>query len=140
MSKSGDIKVDWKDELAVGDTLIDAQHRGFLIDLDEVMDAIEGGAGRDVVLRFYTRFLADLTRHFQDEEALLAQAGYPGLAEHADEHRQLLSSVRAVESLLVGDAGAADTHLVIRSLLAGLVDHLVAEDSRYKAWVKRQDS
>ncbi|CAA7624975.1 conserved hypothetical protein [Magnetospirillum sp. LM-5] len=140
MSKTGDIRINWKDELAVGDALIDAQHRAFLVDLDEVMDAIESGASRDEVMRFYTHFLADLTRHFQDEEAMLARADFPDQEAHADEHRQLLSSVTAVESLLANSAGPDDMRQVVRLLLAGLLDHLVAEDTRYKAWLKRQDS
>jgi hemerythrin len=138
VDKTGVITVDWKADLEVGDALIDAQHRAFLTDLEKVMAAIQGGAERNVVLRFYTRFLADLTRHFHDEEEMLARVDFPDLDGHADDHRQLLSSVTAIESLLVASTGATDMHLVIRSLLAGLVDHLVAGDTRYKAWLKRQ--
>ncbi len=138
MAETHSPRITWKDSFAIGDALIDAQHRAFLVDLDRVMDAVEGGADRDVVIHFYRRFLADLTQHFHDEEAMLARAGFPELEIHADEHRALLSSVTAIENMLISGNGPSGPHLVIRSLMSSLIEHLISEDMRYKAWLKRR--
>ncbi len=132
-------RVAWKESFSVGDTLIDAQHRAFLIDLDAVMDAVEGGAPREAVLTFYGQFLADLSTHFHDEENLLQRAGFPCLQDHIDEHKALLSSVTAIESLLVTCEAVAELHYVVRSLFSSLVEHMISEDMRYRGWLRRHN-
>lgn len=41
-------------------------------------------------------FLADVAQHFQDEEAILAEAGYPAAVQHADQHRALVEKAVAL--------------------------------------------
>ena len=41
-------------------------------------------------------FIADVMQHFEEEEALIKAAGYPGAEDHARQHRQLLDKARTV--------------------------------------------
>ena len=41
------------------------------------------------------RRLDDLHRHFEDEEKILFEMGYPGAAHHAEEHARLLAKAEA---------------------------------------------
>jgi hemerythrin len=130
-------RIAWRDSFAVGEPLIDGQHRAFFSDLDQVVDAVEGGASRDEVLGAFRRFLSALSQHFRDEEALLARYAYPELRGHSDEHTALLASVTAIESLLMASNSPVELNYVIRTLFASLVEHLVSEDMRYKSWLHR---
>jgi hemerythrin-like metal-binding protein len=79
----------WKNSYAVGNDLIDNQHRELFAMTDDLVDAIrrrKGSAGPDACARAVT-FLKDYTvKHFSDEEDLQAALGYAGLTIHKKAH------------------------------------------------------
>ncbi|MGE5548316.1 MAG: bacteriohemerythrin [Solirubrobacterales bacterium] len=137
MSVWGDLKVQWRSGLAVGDPLIDAQHQAFFDEVNAIADALAEGAGREAVLGFYRKFLAGLAQHFRDEEALLARVGFPDIDNHHAEHEALLAAVTAIEGLLVTSQSPHELHYIVKRLFGALIEHLACEDMRYKAHLRR---
>lgn len=131
----GDLRVLWKDSFSVGDDVIDAQHRGFFDEFNLVADALEAGLGREAVTRFYRRFVAGLSRHFRDEEDLMAAVRFPDIDLHRTEHQALMAAVTAIEDMLATAESVHDLHVVVKRLFCAMVEHLVAEDMRYKSHV-----
>lgn len=137
MDFADQFKAAWKDAFAVGDTLIDAQHKSFFDEVNAVATALDQGAGRDAVIDFYRAFYSGLVVHFRDEEALLARICYPDLDGHHAEHQALLASVSAVEGMLLTGDELHQWRFVVKRLFIALVEHLVGTDMRYKSYIQR---
>jgi hemerythrin-like metal-binding protein len=81
------------------------------------------------------RLVQSVEAHFQHEERILKQVGYPGLAGHAARHRALLDRARELcerandSSILVADV----LNFVIVETIHG---HVVGEDRDYFLFLK----
>jgi hemerythrin-like metal-binding protein len=81
------------------------------------------------------RLVQSVEAHFQHEERILKQVGYPGLAGHAARHRALLDRAREPcerandSSILIADV----LNFVIVETIHG---HVVGEDRDYFLFLK----
>lgn len=137
MAFADQFKAAWKDAFAVGDALIDSQHRAFFAEINAVAHALDNGEGREAVIEFYRSFYRGLVLHFRDEEALLARLAFPDLDAHHAEHQALLASVSAVEGMLLAGNDLHHWRFVVKRLFIALVEHLAGTDMRYKSHVLR---
>jgi len=88
----------WSQALAVGDETIDRQHQELFGRAHELIDALK--AGRRSEVGALVEYLGDYAAtHFEAEEALMRQVGFPGL----DAHRKLHEEFRAQLASLVAD-------------------------------------
>ena len=118
------------DHARCGNGLMDAQHQGLLDDTNGLRAAILSGRPVDEVRAAIDALMRDLLQHFQDEEAILAAANYPGTAKHAALHRELLNSA----ATLVGQfrAGASSIGELFRFLAHNiLAKHMVGADREF---------
>lgn len=74
-----------------GNAVRDIEHQRLFDDLDCLRAAILGGEPVDRVDAIIDTLICDMVKHFQIEEAILAAAAYPGTANHAALHRDLLN-------------------------------------------------
>src|SRR5512136_2487135 len=85
------IRVSWDRSLETGDPEIDAQHRELFHRIDKLLAATADRRARSEVGRLLT-FLGDyVVSHFEAEERLMADSGYPEAAPHRDEHRRFVA-------------------------------------------------
>ncbi|MBI2239214.1 MAG: hemerythrin domain-containing protein [Magnetospirillum gryphiswaldense] len=125
----------WTQALAVGDDLIDTQHRAFFDEVNAVVTALRSGAPRQHVQSFHRDFIIALARHFRDEELLLARVNYPDYDHHQAEHRALMASVSALSEILAGADSHGELLMVVRNTVTALVEHMALEDMRYRRYV-----
>ncbi len=120
-------KIEWSPALAIGNPTIDRQHENlFRVAADMVED-------RDQMRAMRT--LASLSEyvivHFRDEEKMLEQAGYPGLADH----KKLHDAFRASLAKLYSNAGGMsldDIAVQVRKLVnEWLANHIMVADRQY---------
>lgn len=87
-------EMNWHDRLKTGHPRLDAQHRGLL----ELLEAITAAHNRGDTAERLRRLLDELRLyaefHFVSEENLMADAGYPGITEHQEDHQRLMSRLR----------------------------------------------
>jgi hemerythrin len=78
--------LEWTPALAVGVDAIDAQHRELFRRAEQLIRALRAGDRGEVVpvLAYLEEYAV---HHFEAEEKLMRELGYPGLAEHAAAHR-----------------------------------------------------
>ena len=116
---------------------MDDQHGVLMDTLNELRLALVRGRGRDEVNEGLNR-LIELTRmHFSNEERLLEQQGFPGVAEHRVAHQRLLTEIE--------DAAHRAQHtdeLHLHSLLVFLRDwylnHVEVMDHKYGEWLNER--
>lgn len=104
-----------------GNGVMDTQHQRLSDYANNLRTAILSGGSVDEVNAIIDALIRDVAQHFQDEEAILAAASYPGTAKHAALHRTLINSA----AQLVGQfrAGA----LGIGELFQFLADDIIAK-------------
>jgi diguanylate cyclase (GGDEF)-like protein/hemerythrin-like metal-binding protein len=89
------IQLVWKDSFCSDNPLIDAEHQSLFQVSNELFNAILSGRPSPEISIIIGRLLADVTRHFQNEQMILEKAGFPGLQKHLEDHAKLLA--RGVE-------------------------------------------
>lgn len=130
------MSVVWDEGMSVGNPLLDSDHRILITVLNQLDDARDTGQSREVVASV-VNVLAEYTEHhFQREEAIMAQAGYPHLAAHAALHRALETRVRDIRARWQGGDHGALGDEVVDFLRNWLTDHIMVVDKSYGPWVQ----
>ena len=68
--------------------------------------------------------------HFQHEEALMAEYGYPDLDEHREKHRELIESLEEIKGQADSEPETLAQEL-FKFLRVWLLEHIVAVDKKY---------
>ncbi|MCF7848480.1 MAG: bacteriohemerythrin [Kiritimatiellales bacterium] len=91
-------KIEWNDDLSIGDELIDEQHKALIKRLNDVARAMEEQQGEREITRTL-EFLSDYTCfHFAAEEKQMELAGYPGLEIQKRNHSEFLKTLKNLEN------------------------------------------
>lgn len=128
----------WTPDLAVGNTLIDEDHRHLFDLLDRLHQDMSTGQ-----INQETQSIVDALReyaeaHFSREEELMRKISYPHYAVHKAEHDRFLSEVCALQSRMA--RGARTAQLDIDQFLAAwLREHVLVRDMALAASIRGQD-
>ncbi|MFA5826416.1 MAG: bacteriohemerythrin, partial [Gallionellaceae bacterium] len=108
----------------VGVVEIDEQHRELVHMVNRLNGAIKNKEGDDTTLRLYDELLAFTAFHFATEHRLMEQYGYPGVAQHDQEHVHLVDEAVHFKSRLMhgGDL------LALQSIKDWLLNHIHYSD------------
>ncbi len=94
----GSMALTWDTTLTMGVPALDEPHQELFRRLDALLEAIRRGSSRDEVGRTLA-FLRDYVRtHFAEEEALMGETGYAGLADHKAQHDAFARDLAALEA------------------------------------------
>lgn len=124
----------WTSRLETGIELVDSQHRGLFEAVNKLADSFKAGNAPNQVVESLDFLVAYTVEHFQAEEGFMRDEGYPGLAEHAEEHARLMRQVRELQVKCV--AGRPVTMDVTIFLADWLTTHISGSDFRYAEFVR----
>lgn len=123
----------WDHALDLDSPLIDEQHQALyemIVELDERMRAGEFGQG---VLDALQGMKAYAAVHFEAEEQLMADAGWPYLSKHQALHGQFMQKTSLFGSEALSDSEWTSLD-VLRFLLDWLVQHIKVQDRSFFDW------
>ena len=123
----------WKEEYAIGSPEVDRQHQELFRRLEQLIAAVQEEQTPDA-LNETLMFLSDyVNTHFADEEQLMEQSGYPGLAGHHAQHEGfkeelalLIQEVDEAEGAGLSKLGMANN--LIGQISEWLIDHILDMD------------
>ena len=125
----------WSDEYLVGDTQIDAQHH-YLFDLINAFhDAFMANHSRKEVARLLNQLTDYAETHFQDEECVMCETGYPAAAEHHATHEGLYEQIYALHEKFE-DRALNPTYETVAFLRTWLTDHILKNDVALGKYLK----
>ncbi len=126
----------WRDQLSVGNDLIDSDHR-YLIDIinkAEVSMKANNRVELDLVLAELTHYGQS---HFDREELVAKAVGYPKVDQLHESHTLLVDSLTKLKSEL-GDNWTDDKQLQVTTFLRDwLIQHVIKEDIPMKPWMTK---
>jgi hemerythrin-like metal-binding protein len=124
------------DKYSVGVKSIDGQHGVLFGLINDLYEAMRKGQAQQLTGALL-RKLVDYTKtHFTAEEQMLADAKYPGLAEHQVKHRALIKQVGEFTSRL--EKGEIAINLDLMSFLSDwLTNHIQRVDKEYSPWLNQ---
>lgn len=117
----------WSPELDLGVAAMDADHRRLVSMVGQLSERASTASMGEIAERL-ADFSLEALRHFDREEALMRETGYPEMAAHIHEHRRL-----AVEFDLMAEE--ADLPTLLDSVVPWLVDHIGGMDRRFADFV-----
>ena len=129
--------ISWRDDYQVGVPLIDGEHRYLIGLINEFHDKHASGDGHRQVMAVLNSLVSYAEQHFQHEEALMAEIGYPRLAQQREMHEELFSSIFALNEELSRDSARIDAK-TMRFLQHWLLAHIIKEDMGIGDFARRK--
>jgi hemerythrin len=128
----------WKSKYELGIPMMDEQHKRLFFLLTQLKDSVASRLPKAQVDSILQHLIVQTAEHLHTEEVLLAQMGFPALAEHKVMHEKLLSGLRGLEvRFREGDASMA---LLVTTFLGGwLRTHIALEDRAYATFLEHQE-
>lgn len=129
----------WKDDYSIDGDLIDRQHRRLFEIFNDYSEDHAEGEGREATEAVLRALAAYADEHFDREEELMEEKGYPELEEHRKEHERFKADLsQRVVDFQEGDAMAAVKVMqdVRQWLFNHITDHTEGQDQRFGHWLK----
>jgi hemerythrin len=120
----------WDAKYTLNIAEIDRQHQKLFGLFNELYEAMQQGRGNDVIGEVLASVLLYTGYHFEYEEKLFRECGYPEEAAHRAEHAKLAEQARTLVQKL--EAGKNDvTVATLKFLVDWLNDHILGSDRKY---------
>lgn len=119
--------------LLTGLPLLDDQHRQIHRMLVGLCQTVEGGQGRADLGERIRQIEAQVSEHFQTEEALMETAGYPHLGPHRADHAAQVERVQGLVQRF-GAPEAPPLGELVEAVHGMLTEHIRMVDLDFARW------
>ncbi len=119
----------WSDAFSVSHPQMDAQHQKLMEMVNRLFAAMRSGRANSVVSQILDELVNYTATHFADEENLMKQYKYPGLAEQQAMHKDLVRQALALQQQV--RQGQPLGTQVFHFLKSWLINHIQNEDRKY---------
>jgi len=124
----------WDHVLSVGVDEVDDDHRK-LVDLFNMLNhSVTEGDAPDYLAAVLEELISCTVWHFSHEERLMLKHGYEGLAEHKEEHQELIKSAKELQQKIL-QAGNLVANEDIEFLERWLTEHILTTDMRMGSYL-----
>lgn len=134
MTSEPPTEVEWTEALSVGVPELDDDHRRLVGVINRVLESERRGESVQWAIQELTSYANE---HFAREERLMAEAGYPGLDAHREQHRAFIEWLTSVKTAYGADAETRHylAKTVREYLQNWLTDHIMETDMDYKGYL-----
>ncbi len=123
-------------DLETGNTTIDSEHKQLIEAVDNVMQNISAGKGKEQ-LNSTVDFLNDYTKkHFSHEEELQAQSKFPTMATHKVWHTSFITKLKTVSEKLKKEGENSLIVIELTQVISSLINHIKTEDKKLADFLK----
>jgi hemerythrin len=124
----------WNESYSVGVASIDDEHRELFDAVRNLESAIVRNAEAAETGPLLLKLAEATARHFQDEEAIMRKAKYPGMALHVANHERLVEKIDAF-AVRHSRGGAPLNQHALNFLHDWLLHHIESDDARLGEWL-----
>ena len=119
--------IQWGEKNKVGVAEVDAQHQGLFVILNRLHDAVVEGKEQGELFAILDELIEYTVVHFQTEERLFKEHGYPGYDEHKAVHDELTATAVELQAKL-RDGSATLSFELLDFLHDWLMEHTLGLD------------
>ena len=124
----------WSREFELGVDIIDRQHRELIERINQLLNAVRQGKGREesmTLLRFLQEYVVE---HFQSEEIYMRRKGYQDYEAHKEMHDTFVADLHELMAE-VEKTGITSEHVVLinRRVINWVVAHIFLVDKNLRA-------
>jgi hemerythrin-like metal-binding protein len=128
----------WTENLSVGVKRFDEDHKRLIRMINELHGALQdvdaqGKIAEDEIEIALHRLENYFTTHCLQEEARMAETGYPGLEEHRQEHQKFFARVAEMSQRFRGSRDPRYATELMQFMYDWLTDHIFVIDRQYTA-------
>ncbi len=124
----------WSTDYSVGVEAFDADHIILISLLNHLHEARRQRKDGMVLGSILAALLNYVDTHFQREDALMKDAGYPAHGLHKEEHDQIARQIEELQKRFKADNSEELADELLDLLKIWLVDHILDVDMRYKVF------
>ncbi len=132
------MRVEFDKALETGNEMIDSQHKELISRIDQLLQSCQEGNGQIKAIKMLD-YLLDYTEfHFDAEEKLQEEIGFPAVNEHKAKHAEFKNAVKELQEMLEEEEGPTEAFVaqVQKNVVDWLFDHIKIFDravAEYKA-------
>lgn len=127
--------MEWSENLSVGITEIDEQHKKLVSQINTLHDGMRSGQGKDTLEKTLGELAAYTQYHFETEEKYMEKFGYPDFEKHKAEHDAFVGKV--VDFQNAYSSGKLGLSIDVMKFLSGWVaGHIRGTDKNYTVCFK----
>jgi hemerythrin len=128
----------WSPEHTVGVEIIDAQHRELYERAERLITALRRNDRSEV--EPLVRYLGDyVLEHFEAEERLMLESGFPGAAAHRVEHERFKNAFAAMAADFSEKGPTVLVAMTLHNWISGwLAGHVAGPDAALGSWIRAQ--
>ena len=130
--------IEWSEDFKIGEDEIDKEHWGLFALVHELGDKLKQGAAEASINVTIEALVAYVDVHFEHEERLMQESGYPALEAHKRAHEALGRRVAGFQEDLRRAPEAFDFDALMEFLSNWLSEHIVKLDMEFAAYHKKQ--
>ncbi|NLW22513.1 MAG: hemerythrin family protein [Tissierellia bacterium] len=131
----------WKDEFSVNIKSVDEQHKEiFRIgnDLYDIISIRDGVDRYDEIMDALNRLRDYAVYHFDYEEKLMEENGYPKLEQHKRQHEAFIAKVNAIDQEAVDESQRKVGMDLIVFVANWIENHILKTDMEYKEFLNKK--
>ena len=128
----------WNSNYETGNALVDSEHKEIFGMVDKLLaDAFKSRTDK---IKSTLDFLAGyVVRHFDHEERLMDESGYPNAGVHISQHRDFVKTVGELMERIEGNLDSIDFSLEVNKVIVDwLAEHVMGSDKAladyYRCW------
>jgi len=124
----------WRDQLSVGNDLIDTDHK-YLLEIINKAEASVEANNRARLTEVLDELVSYGKAHFEREEAVAKAVGYPKADQLHQSHGKLVAELVKFREEIGGTWGKEASAHFTTFLRDWLIEHLIKEDLPMKPWL-----
>lgn len=124
----------WTQEYSVNVRELDEQHKKLVKMINNLDDSMKSGNDGDMIKAILDELLDYTAYHFETEERLLVQYGYPRLENHKKEHDTLSWQVLDLRTRYESGEGV-EAKEILDFLTGWLKSHILFSDKQYRTFL-----
>jgi len=132
--------VQWSDDFKTGEKEIDKEHWGLFALINDLADKRAHGADESSIASTLQALVAYVDVHFEHEERLMEETGYPELESHKKAHQALDRQVADFQDAYERSPETFDYETLMEFLSNWLGQHILKLDMDFAAYHKSRQA
>lgn len=130
-------KIIWSDQFSVGVNELDEQHKELIKMINKLLDNQNAHVNSEVISDLLGNMRLYMENHFEYEDKLLKEYGYPNLEQHKEMHEEYGDEFRElIISVMNRNTDAPENMLI--NLSDWWTNHILHEDMKYRSFFKEK--